>query len=478
MESQRYPELAVLIANEVQRVRRPDRRVWLALIAGFGVLLILIVGTGIDAVIVLSRLHASGTQIRQRFHRRTRALEQIRSQIYLSGTYVRDFLLAPEPSGADAQRSRLQGLEHTTETALHDYEKDLDPEEMASFRELRTDVQAYWQVLNRTLQWTPEQRNRERNAFFYEELVPRRSAMLQIADRIADMNGLELDRGEDTFSRDFDRFRLGFIFTLSITVIGGIAATGLTIAYVLRLENEAQSRLEESKRAQAGLKELSAKLVRAQEEERRAISRELHDEVGQLLSAIVMETDNLLDFNHASEVRARLEAVHESASRTLEETRNMSLLLRPSMLDDFGLVPALQWQARDATRRTGLRVDVDAPETTDDLPEEHKTCIYRIVQESLNNAQRHAQARAIHVTLENAEGGVVVSVRDDGSGFDPRMTRGLGLLGMEERVRHLGGNFAIESQPGRGTSIRASLPLTKLENGKGNKNGSNSHSAG
>jgi signal transduction histidine kinase len=148
------------------------------------------------------------------------------------------------------------------------------------------------------------------------------------------------------------------------------------------------------------------------------------------------------------------------------------------MLDDFGLVPALQWQARDATRRTGLRVDVDAPEATDDLPEEHKTCIYRIVQESLNNAQRHAQARAIHVTLENAAGGVVVSVRDDGSGFDTRMTRGLGLLGMEERVRHLGGSFAVESQPGRGTSIRASLPLAKFGNGKGNGNGSNSYFAG
>ena len=434
------------------------------------------VAVGMDAVLVLGRLHSSGTHVRQRFQRRTQILEQIRSQIYLSGTYVRDYLLAPEPSQAAAQRGRLQALHRSTETALRDYKRELDAAEQSGFGELETEIQAYWQVLDRVLQWTPEQRNRERNAFFYEELVPRRTAMLQVADGVANLNELALDRGEDAFSRDFDRFRFGSILTLSVTLISGLLVTGLTISYVLRLEHEAQLRLEQSRRAEADLKELSARLVRVQEEERRALSRELHDEVGQSLSAIVMETDNMMDFPHAPEVQARLEAVHQLASRMVEETRNMSLLLRPSMLDDFGLVPALEWQARDAARRTGLRVQVDAPEIADALPEEHKTCIYRIVQESLNNAARHAQARSIQVTVRRDDGTMVVSVEDDGSGFNTTLTRGMGLLGMEERVRHLGGDFYIDSRPGRGTMIKAALPLTVFEHPL--NNGSHSHSAG
>ena len=443
-------------------LRKRHPRTWMAVLAGFAVLLILIVLTGLDAVTVLGRLHSSGDQMRARFEERTRTLEQIRSGIYLSGTYVRDYLLAPEPGGASAQRGRLQALRRDTESALRQYLKDIDPGQLSDFRALRSEIDEYWRVLENTFNWTPEERNRQRYAFFYEELVPRRTAMLQVADRVASVNETELTRAEEQFSKDFNNFRMGSVITLALTLIGGLLVTGLTMMYLQRLEREAQTRLTESGRAQADLKELSAKLLRAQEEERRSISRELHDEVGQTLSAIVMETDNLLDGDHAPEVRSRLEAVHGLARRTMEETRNMSLLLRPSMLDDFGLVPALEWQARDAMRRTNLRVQLDADSAVENLPEEHTTCIYRIVQESLNNVVRHAQARAVQITLRSNGSGIDVAVQDDGSGFDTTLTRGLGLLGMEERVRHLGGEFRIESRAGRGTLVAASLPVTMV----------------
>jgi signal transduction histidine kinase len=132
------------------------------------------------------------------------------------------------------------------------------------------------------------------------------------------------------------------------------------------------------------------------------------------------------------------------------------------MLDDFGLVPALNWQARETGKRTGLNVRVTADETSDDLPEEHKTCIYRLAQEALNNAARHASARNIRVAVKTDPGLVRFSVQDDGTGFDKRVVRGLGLLGMEERVRRLGGKLWIDSQPGRGTTISAELPLPEM----------------
>lgn len=112
---------------------RQRRRIWLALLAGFGGVLILLVAVGMDAVFVLGRLHTSGTEMRQRIQHRTRILEQIRSQIYLSGTYVRDYLLAPEPSESAAQRGRLQALQRSTETALREYERELAPRRADQF---------------------------------------------------------------------------------------------------------------------------------------------------------------------------------------------------------------------------------------------------------------------------------------------------------------------------------------------------------
>ena len=157
--------------------------------------------------------------------------------------------------------------------------------------------------------------------------------------------------------------------------------------------------------------------------------------------------------------------------------RDLALLLRPSMLDDFGLVPALNWHAREMTKRTGLNVVVSADDAADDLPDDHKTCIYRLVQEAVNNAARHASARTVEVVVKReGASGHFSRCTTTAAGFDPRFVRGLGLLGMEERVRRLGGRMQIDSQPGRGTLITAELPLADLAR----KNGHDvhSHSAG
>ena len=146
----------------------------------------------------------------------------------------------------------------------------------------------------------------------------------------------------------------------------------------------------------------------------------------------------------------------------MNEVRDLALLLRPSMLDDFGLVPALNWHAREMTKRTGLNVVLSADDAADDLPDEHTTCIYRLVQEAVNNCARHANARTVEVEVQREDQRVIFSVHDDGAGFDPRFVRGLGLLGMEERVRRLGGQLRDRFQPGRGTLIAAELPLAEI----------------
>ena len=442
------------------------------MLAGFGGLLLLVAATGTGALIVLSRLRTDDAQVRGRFLSRERELDRIRSQIYLSGTYVRDYLLAPDANIAQVQRGRLEALQQDTATALANYGRALEPGERTAFEEMRTQIQAYWNVLDRTFAWTAQERTRERFAFFYEELIPRRTAMLQIADRVVDLNERELKQSDDKVAEVFGRFRFALMATLVIAIAGGFVVAGLTIVYVLRLEGELNQRLAETATAQLGLQELSARLVRAQEDERRALSRELHDEVGQAFSAILMEAGNLLDVDGKDETRPHLESIRGLAEKGMTNIRNMALLLRPSMLDDFGLLPALNYQARETAKRTGLRVTVNAPSLDDELPEEHKTCIYRVVQEALNNCARHAQARAVQVSVESEAGRLVLKVQDDGSGFETRWVRGLGILGMEERVKHLGGAFAVESNPGRGTTVRVELPIAGL-----NGNGSHPHTA-
>src|SRR6185295_9854194 len=125
------------------------------------------------------------------------------------------------------------------------------------------------------------------------------------------------------------------------------------------------------------------------------------------------------------ELRAHVDSIKKLAENSVKVVRNMALLLRPSMLDDLGLVPALQWQAREVSRRTGIEVDVSAETVADDLPEDHKTCIYRVAQEALHNCSQHSGARTVRFNVVQDEHRIVLDIQDDGKGFDSRTVRGM-----------------------------------------------------
>ena len=250
---------------------------WLILSLGFGGLLVFILAAAIGSLLMLGHVRLRETAMRQAFQARLAALDRIRSGIYLSGTYVRDFLLSPDLSGAQAQSARLAGLERETHAALDTYSRAAAPEERKPFQDLRAEIDAYWRVLDRTVAWTPAERDRLRYSFFYDELVPRRTAMLQIADRIATVNERGLSRAEDDLAASSERFRRSLMLTFGITLVGSLVLALLTIGRTLQLERELEQRLEENGRARADLRELSARLLRAQENERRTLARELHD---------------------------------------------------------------------------------------------------------------------------------------------------------------------------------------------------------
>ncbi len=434
------------------------------LLAGFGGLLIMMAFAGFDAVSILGQIQSRNERLRADFLDRNRTLEQIRSDLYLSGTYIRDYLLEPDARAAETHRASLENTHRQMDAALESYERFLPAQETVAFSGLKSELRNYWHTLDPALRWNTEQRRERGYPFLRDEVYPRRMTMLGIADQIAALNEQQLNAGNQQVGSLFAQFRMRLGITLAVTLGLGLVLAAFSMSRILGLEGDAALRYTEIVKAREELKELSARLVEAQENERRAISRELHDEVGQSLSALLVELGNLsaaLSEGAARELRGHVDIIKKLAENSMQVVRNMALLLRPSMLDDLGLVPALQWQAREASKRTGMRVDVAADRVSDDLPEEHKTCVYRVVQEALNNCSKHARAHVVRVTVREEDARLLLLIQDDGQGFGAPDQRGLGLLGMEERVTRLAGSFRVDSKPGHGTLLSIELPLSQ-----------------
>lgn len=242
---------------------------------------------------------------------------------------------------------------------------------------------------------------------------------------------------------------------------------------------EADQATIREKTAQAEL--LAARVIGAQEEERRRVARELHDEAGQALTALIIGLERglaAMPESYAPDLpvqpKQMVADLRDLAVQTLDEVRTLALELRPSVLDDLGLVAALRQYARAVQERTGLsiHVSVSGLDAGERLPATVETALFRIAQEAITNAVRHAQAGSLQLRLRRTTEGATLEVRDDGVGFATSLGSGtagkddgghLGLLGMRERARLLGGTFLAQPVSPRGTLIQVSIPRTGTE---------------
>ena len=434
----------------------------LALMAGFGGLLLMMAFAQFDGVAALRQIQNSTETMREDFIRRTHLLERIRDDVYVSGTYVRDYLLEPEAGKAEGHRDSLLETRRDMDAALAQYAALLTPPEARPFQVLTGELHNYWSILEPVFQWSAAERRRDGFPFLRDEVSPRRTAMIGIADQIRAIDESQTTAGRARVQGTFAQYEQRLSVTIGLTIGLGLLLAAFSMRKILSLESETAGHFHEISRARTELKQLSARLVEAQENERRSISRELHDEIGQSLTGVLVEMANLSTLIRSAErdaVAAKAGEIKRLLENSISVVRNMALLLRPSMLDDLGLAPALQWQAREVSKRSGIPVKLTAEDVSEDLPEEHKTCLYRVVQEALHNAVQHSGARNVHVTVRQHNGWLLLSIQDDGKGFDPRTHKGMGLLGIGERVSHLGGTFAVESEPGAGTTLRVNLPI-------------------
>src|ERR1700687_467914 len=342
-----------------------------ALFAGFGTLLALMAIMSFDSLRILGTTETSDAQIRRDFLYRERTLEQVRSGLYESDNIVRDYILVESNRNAQEMlRRELQSIRDETNAALQSCIQTLPRGAKEPFQKLAVELEGYWSTLDPIFEWDKKEKQRRGYSFLRSDVLSQHTTVLAIAKEVSAINEDELKQGERKIAEVFAQFRRRLQTVSAIAISLGLILAGATVIYTARLEKRAEDRYHESLQAHRELKELSKRLVDAQEQERRAISRELHDEIGQSLSALLMDVEHLSAIpGKDGAYRQALENIKTLAENSVNEVRNMSLLLRPSMLDDLGLVAALEWQAREISKRSGMRIKVDAEQVSEQLPE-------------------------------------------------------------------------------------------------------------
>ncbi len=208
----------------------------------------------------------------------------------------------------------------------------------------------------------------------------------------------------------------------------------------------------------------SGKILMAQEEERKRVARELHDEAAQSLTSILVRLRLLERSQDVEEAHREVQELRKLTSNTLDEIRRIALQLRPKILDDLGLESALSWQVENYSRAYATQINLQVTGLEGRLPSDLELVLYRVVQEALTNVAKYAHAKHISITLTGDKNNLELKVSDDGEGFEASMLpvdapHGLGLLGMRERLMMVGGKLTVSSEPGKGTQIIAQIPL-------------------
>ncbi|HEX4997889.1 MAG TPA: ATP-binding protein [Terriglobia bacterium] len=428
---------------------------------GFGILIVLIGALGYGALRRADSIHQEMRLAQDSYLKAEESRRGIVQDIFLADILVRDYLLDTSPE-APSRRNETIAIRKSVQRELEDLSMTTASASSPALERLGSEVERYWESLDPVFQWTAEEKKQKSWVFFARNVLPRRDAVINLARELARLNNETLGR-EGKRLQDSQRRLHDFLFRMMTVILGiGICVALLTTHRVIMLQRTREAQRQQLEETQNNLRRLSRRLVEAQEVERRALSRELHDEVGQMMTAVGIELGNLesLRGGPVEAFRARIEDAKRLNADAMRALRDIAMGLRPSMLDDLGLQAALEWQGREFSRRTGVTAVVDVDGELDDLPDEQRTCIYRVVQEALTNCARHAQARHVNVAARSEGGDILVVIEDDGVGFETASAGrgGLGLLGIQERVQALAGRLNIASSPKSGTRIQVQIP--------------------
>jgi signal transduction histidine kinase len=413
---------------------------------GFAVILILLATSAWEALQLQSAGDSAQQAAYHRYIEREDAVAALRRVVWQGGISSRDYFISPDAVGQRQLSRSVDELAAQGQQAVGRL-LELDRDLVASLR-----LEEVFQV------WLDEVRKApgKPKSYIAEVLVPRRLAVFTLIEEFRNKRRKELTEAQDRYQAERLAASRLLVILLAASLTVGVGVTFFTLRIAGRNERERQTHSQE-------LEHLSARLLEVQEEERRSLSRELHDEVGQSLTALRMEISHAMSLLAGGEARTRLRRARELAERTVRMVRDISLLLRPSLLDDLGLGAALQWQLEDFGRRSGIRTEFTGADVGEDLSDEAKTCVFRIAQETLHNCEKYSRASLVRVLLGQEGSQLQLEVVDDGVGISlserglPR--QGTGIVGIKERAQKLGGSVVVESRPGAGTRILVRIPV-------------------
>jgi len=430
-----------------------------ALLAGFAVVFALWMLWGYQLVRSLVQIEQSVTSVHESYVRGEQTLSKVRTNVLLGSIYLRDALIDGASAHREEYRGELARLRMEVDDLLRSYIPDVSsPDDREHWARLQAGLADYW--ASRDLAFTEPN---EAAALLRNRVVPKRDIVLQVLDQLSAVQSVANARRQAEISLLYQQVRTRLLTMGAVTLVVALLVAFMASRHVSGLQREIdrQRRIERDNRED--LERLSARLVDVQEQERRSLARELHDEVGQALTAVKMDIGIALRTDVEARVRTALEEARDLSENALRSVRDMSQLLHPSALDDFGLPATLTTYLRTFSHRTGIRAQLaETMETR--LAPEIEVAVYRIVQEALSNVARHSGATACTVSLNSGRGVLRLVIEDNGRGIGPTATRltsgrGLGLIGMRERAQALGGTFTVRERDGGGTIVAVTLPL-------------------
>ena len=421
--------------------------------------------TGYAFTARIDTVRREASSVAGRYMRAQELLTTVRTQLLLSSVRVRDALLDPTAQSVIEHRDELDTSHRIIVMALQDYQPvigtrlDRDPIERLS-REVEQFHQTSLTVLAEAAGRSPSAVRDVLN----RSIAPRREAALAISEEVQALNRVAFVRQQEDLTEIHRIAELQSRRQLGAALIVGLGVLLFTSLYAGRLETRLRAQLDRDARISRELQQTAAKVLNAQEEERRTIARELHDEVGQVLTAIRVELDVAQrSIETAGGSAATLAEAQVITDGALVTVRNLTQLLHPAALDDLGLPAVIDAALRGLQRRHNIRAQLHQVDLPERMSRDIELAAYRIVQEAITNVGKHAQASRCDIRLTRLSDRLLVEIEDDGIGFvedtdRPIVARGLGLVSIRERASRLGGTFNILSTPGQGTRLIVSLP--------------------
>jgi signal transduction histidine kinase len=446
-----------------------------AVFLGFGLIFGLWMFAWMQLSLRIGEAQSRADAINSRYVKAQETLSNIRAQVLIASVAFRDALLDPDPVNMSGYRGQLEQTYTELDKLLRAYEPvSVSTQEREQFARLETEVDAYRRSMVDVLasdrnRWLAEARN-----VLSRRVTPRRDIIIAVSEGVQSLNRTGYVEQQSVIGGVYRSVQRDLWQLLGLALAIGVTVAVLAVMYAGRLERRLRQQMARDEALAHDLQQLSAKLVSVQEQERRHIARELHDEIGQALTAIKVELACAQrSIERVQGTTTVLQAARTITDGALHQVRDLSYLLHPAALDEFGLVSAVEEQIKMFGTRHAIAAELSHASMDARLAPDTEAAAYRIIQEALNNVAKHAKATECKVYMARQPDVLRIVIEDNGVGFDasaPRSAdrRGLGLIGIRERASHLNGTVVIDSTLGRGTRILVELPVRRASDAGAN----------